>query len=145
MREKPSAPAMSWRHSGRIAGVSQVRPDPPPNSTLTSMQASARQPLWGQSTHGRCFGRAAGAPYPDALCAAVLHCLHMLLQLRTGHFVCLSSAFHIKKKQLISLSTSFVLQVNDHTLVTAAADGRLMVWDLRQSSTPLKFSVPDGK
>lgn len=57
----------------------------------------------------------------------------------------LSSAFHVKKKQLISLSTSFVLQVNDHTLVTAAADGRLMVWDLRQSSTPLKFTVPDGK
>ncbi|GAB4814875.1 hypothetical protein N2152v2_001921 [Parachlorella kessleri] len=38
-----------------------------------------------------------------------------------------------------------VAQANEHQLVTAAADGRVMVWDLRQPALPLKFAVPDGK
>ncbi len=38
-----------------------------------------------------------------------------------------------------------VHQANEQMVVTGAADGRLMVWDLRQAAHPLKFAVPDGK
>ncbi|PSC73489.1 WD40 repeat [Micractinium conductrix] len=36
-------------------------------------------------------------------------------------------------------------QINDQQLLTAAGNGQLMVWDLRNASAPVKFSVPDGK
>lgn len=38
-----------------------------------------------------------------------------------------------------------IFQVNDQEVVTAAADGALMVWDIRNPGEPLKFAtMPDG-
>jgi hypothetical protein len=35
-------------------------------------------------------------------------------------------------------------QVNDSELVSAAADGSVRVWDVRNTAMPTKFAVPDG-
>lgn len=42
-------------------------------------------------------------------------------------------------------SVGGVHQVNDVTLISAAADGRLAVWDVRKTAKPVATTVPDGK
>ena len=58
----------------------------------------------------------------------------------------LTHTLHAHAHALALLSpTAGMHQLNDSQLLTTAADGRLMVWDLRQAQAPVKFCIPDTK